>query len=146
MLLLDGYKSKDFKNHVCGSALVSMRIQIQGAKPMRIRILNLNRLSIPILYVSTVTPYIIKKIPTYEGTKAFLNGWKSDLIVKFGKFPCSWIRIRKPNTNPDPGEPNQCGSGSTTNVAFLDKDLYDPYVFGPSGSVSQRYGSGFFCR
>ncbi len=37
------------------------------------------------------------------------------LLVNFGKFPCSWIRIRirNPNTDldPDPGKPNQCGSG-----------------------------------
>jgi hypothetical protein len=29
----------------------------------------------------------------------------------FGKIPCSWIRIRIPNKDPDtdPGEPSQCG-------------------------------------
>jgi hypothetical protein len=34
----------------------------------------------------------------------------------FGQFPRSLIRIRIPNTDPDPdaGEPNQCGSESTT--------------------------------
>jgi hypothetical protein len=29
----------------------------------------------------------------------------------FGQFQCSWIRIRIPNSNP--GQPNECGSGST---------------------------------
>jgi hypothetical protein len=36
------------------------------------------------------------------------------LIVTFGHFPCSFIRIRTriPNRDPDTGEPNQCGSRS----------------------------------
>jgi hypothetical protein len=39
-------------------------------------------------------------------------GWKSGLFVNFDQFPCSWIRtrIRIPNTDPDPGKTNQCGS------------------------------------
>jgi hypothetical protein len=34
-------------------------------------------------------------------------------ILNFDNFPCSRIRIRIriPNTDPDPGEQNQCGSG-----------------------------------
>jgi hypothetical protein len=43
------------------------------------------------------------------GTKVFLKGWNSGLLVNFVQFPCSWIRIRIPNTDPDPEEPNQCG-------------------------------------
>jgi hypothetical protein len=41
-----------------------------------------------------------------------LKGWKSGLCVKFGQFPCPWIRIRIPKTDPDPdpGEQNQGGS------------------------------------
>ncbi len=38
------------------------------------------------------------------------------LFVNFGQFPCFWIRIRihnRANMGPDPGKPNQCGSGST---------------------------------
>jgi hypothetical protein len=35
---------------------------------------------------------------TYGGTKAFLKGKESGLFVNFGKSPCSWIRIRVPNT------------------------------------------------
>jgi hypothetical protein len=48
----------------------------------------------------------------YERTKAFFKSRKPGLFVNFRQFRCSWIRIRIPNTdpNPDPGEPNQCGS------------------------------------
>ncbi len=38
-----------------------------------------------------------------------MKGRKPGLFVNFGQFPCSWIRIRIPNTDADPG-----GSGSTT--------------------------------
>ncbi len=50
----------------------------------------------------------------YEGTKAFLRGMKPGLIVNFGQFPFSWIRIRIriPNTEPDPRQPNECQSES----------------------------------
>ncbi len=36
---------------------------------------------------------------------------KTGLFVDFGQFPRSWIRIRIriPNRDPDPGQPNQCG-------------------------------------
>jgi hypothetical protein len=44
------------------------------------------------------------------GTKGFLKGWKSGLLVNIGKFLCSWIRIRIPSTDPDTGEQNKCGS------------------------------------
>jgi hypothetical protein len=39
---------------------------------------------------------------------------ESGLFVNFGQFPCSSIRISIPNTDLDPEEANQCGSGSTT--------------------------------
>jgi hypothetical protein len=52
---------------------------------------------------------------TLEGTKAVLKGRKPGLFVKSGQNPCSWIRI--PNTDPDPGQPNECGS--TTPVFYL---------------------------
>jgi hypothetical protein len=52
-----------------------------------------------------------KNIPTLvQVTKAFLKDWESGLFVKLGNFSCSWIRIRIPNTDPDPGKPNQCCS------------------------------------
>jgi hypothetical protein len=54
---------------------------------------------------------------TYKGTKAFLKGRKPGLLEYFLQFPCSWIRICIPNTEPDPGQPNECGFGSTTLVA-----------------------------
>ncbi len=37
-------------------------------------------------------------------------------FVKIGRSPCSWIRIRIHNTDPEPGEPNQCGSGSRSSA------------------------------
>jgi hypothetical protein len=51
---------------------------------------------------------------TYVGKKNLVTGWKSGLFVNFGKFSCSWIRIQILNMDPDPGETNQCGSGSET--------------------------------
>jgi hypothetical protein len=45
------------------------------------------------------------------------QGRKPGLFVNFGKFPYSWIRIRIPNTVSDPGQPNQCRSGSTTLIS-----------------------------
>jgi hypothetical protein len=48
-----------------------------------------------------------------------LKGRKPGLFVNFGQFPCSWIRIRIPNTDPDPGQPNECGSGSKTLVELF---------------------------
>ncbi len=49
---------------------------------------------------------------SYEGTKAFLKGRKPGLFVNFCQLTCSWIRIRIPNTYPDPNprQPNECGS------------------------------------
>ena len=38
----------------------------------------------------------------YEGTKAFMKGRKPGLLLNFGQFLCSWIRIRIPNTDTDP--------------------------------------------
>ena len=57
-----------------------------------------------------------------DKSKTYLRRYRSHfewqepgLLVNFGQFPCSWIRIRirNPNTDldPDPGKPNQCGSG-----------------------------------
>jgi hypothetical protein len=48
-------------------------------------------------------------IPT-KVQKPFFKGRKPGLFVNFGQFPCSWIRIRIPNTDPDPRQPNDCGS------------------------------------
>jgi hypothetical protein len=50
--------------------------------------------------------------------KRLFESWKSVLFVNFSQFPCSWIRIRISNPDPDLGEPNQCGSGSTTYVLY----------------------------
>ncbi len=54
----------------------------------------------------------VKNIGTYEGTKAVLKGRIPGLFVNCGQFPCSWIRIRILNTDPDsdPRQPNECGT------------------------------------
>jgi hypothetical protein len=60
----------------------------------------------------TLSRFKIKKHTyDYEGTKAFL-GRKPGLFVNFGRFPCSWVRIRISNwdTDPDRREPNECRS------------------------------------
>ncbi len=51
-----------------------------------------------------------------NASKIFMKVWKSGLFVCFGRFPCSWIRICIPITDPDTDtrEPYQCGSGSRT--------------------------------
>jgi hypothetical protein len=89
-----------------------MRIQIQGAKPMRIRILvklssheKLNFFSMRnILVVGNRS----KNVPTK--VKSLFEREKPDLFVNIVQFSCSWIRIRVPNTDLDPGQPNECGS------------------------------------
>jgi hypothetical protein len=54
-----------------------------------------------------------KKCPC-EGTKAFLKEGRKPGIFVFGQFlQSSWIRIRIPNTDPDPGHTSEYGSGST---------------------------------
>ncbi len=49
--------------------------------------------------------------------KSPLQRQKIRFICKFFPFSCFWIRICIPNTDPDPGQPNACGYGSTTIVA-----------------------------
>jgi hypothetical protein len=53
--------------------------------------------------------YRSKNYHTNEGAKAFLKGRNPVLFVNFGQFPCSWILICIPNTDPDPRQPNECG-------------------------------------
>ncbi len=47
------------------------------------------------------------------GSKTLLKGKKPGTFVNYGQFPYCWIWIRIPHTDPDPGQPNQSGSGST---------------------------------
>jgi hypothetical protein len=54
----------------------------------------------------------------FEGTKAFLKGRKPDFFVNFGQFSWTWIRIRNPSTDPDTGQPNQCGCTTLFLTAF----------------------------
>ncbi len=51
--------------------------------------------------------YVIGQRTYSEGTKALLKGRKPGLFVNFGQFTCSWIRIRIPNTDPDPRQPKK---------------------------------------
>jgi hypothetical protein len=51
-----------------------------------------------------------KNIHTKVRYRAFLKGRKPGLFVNFGLFPCSWIRIHIPNTDPDLRQQNKCGS------------------------------------
>ncbi len=57
-----------------------------------------------------------------DGTKTFRKGRTPGLFDNFGQFLCFWIRIRHPNTDPDPdSEINayQCWSGfGSTTLAF----------------------------
>jgi hypothetical protein len=69
--------------------------QIQGAKPIRIRILvrllrhkNFKRKNAVYGTLRQVIKY------TYVGTKAFLKDWDSGLFVYLSLYPCSWNRIR----------------------------------------------------
>jgi hypothetical protein len=55
-----------------------------------------------------------QNIGTNDGTKTLLKGRKPGLFVNFNKYPCYWIRIRIPNTDPYSGQPNKCGTGYTT--------------------------------
>ncbi len=92
-------------------------MRIQGAKPMRSRILvrlwchkKLNFYMKNILYVG-IRSQNIWYLCRY---KSLLKGWASGLFVNFGLFSGSWIRICNGNADPDPLEQNQCGSGSKT--------------------------------
>jgi hypothetical protein len=53
------------------------------------------------------------------GKKAFLKGSEICLCINFGQFPCFWILIRIPDTDPDPEDQNQyeSSSGSWTDFA-----------------------------
>ncbi len=130
-----------FRNLCCGSALASMRIRIwiqlftqcgSGSRSSclpqcgfgprepnqfgcmrirnRVRLSHLKKLDytwkIYLLHVST--RYVVKHTNV---------GRLKCLFVNFGQFPCSWILIQVPNTDPDPRKPNQCWPmriGSTT--------------------------------
>ncbi len=66
--------------------------------------------------------------------KVFLKGWKVFLFVKFGPFPCSWIRIRIPNKDLDTGQPNECPDSDTQHCTNVSKtSVWDPTTFCKSG-------------
>ncbi len=47
------------------------------------------------------------QVPTVRWYETLLKGGDQVylLIQNFGQFPCSWIQIRIPNADSDPGEP-----------------------------------------
>ncbi len=114
------------KLHCFGSASVSlwiriqlytsMRIQIQGATPMRIRIQILVRLCHhkEIEFDMKNIKYKICRKTYLRKYKIHFKCWKSGGFANFGQFPCSWfrIRIRIPNTDPDPYSQYGSKSGS----------------------------------
>ncbi len=55
------------------------------------------------IWIFTKKIYLKQGIGQETSTKAFLKGRKPGLFLNFGQFPCSRIRIRIPNTDPDPG-------------------------------------------
>jgi hypothetical protein len=78
----------------------AMWIRIKGAKPMlihaewiRILFIEVEFLNEYLMLVTVYCRYVIKHTNVGTGTKRLFESWKSVLFVKFGKFPCSWIRI-----------------------------------------------------
>ncbi len=104
----------------CGSAFVSMRIRFR----ILVRLLSEKK------WIFTWKMYLNQKHGTYEG-KPFWKGRKPDLLINFGQFPCSWIQIRIPNTDPDPGQPKKCGSRRIRihNTFFKIYFLTDFFIF-----------------
>jgi hypothetical protein len=55
------------------------------------------------------------------------------------QFRCSWIRIRIPNTNPDPGQPHECVSGSISQRhGSVDPDPHQN-VMDPEHCLEQQF-------
>jgi hypothetical protein len=87
-------------------------IRIQGAKPMQIQA---KRILIRLLSHKKLNFYMtnILKYPTVRRKVQkpfFLKGRNPVLLANFGQCPCSWIRIRISNTDPDQIQPNEYGS------------------------------------
>ena len=76
-----------------------------------------------ILYVEKRSQNITRKV----FSKAFWKGRKLGLFVNFGKFPCYWIRIRIPNTDPDSGQPNHRRS-MRIQIHNSEKKIIESYV------------------
>jgi hypothetical protein len=102
-------------------AFFSIRIRIQGAKPMRIRIL-VRLKSQKFLLKIHLKLYEVKKY-SHEGRyKIPFETQKTNSIVNFGQIPCSWIRICIPNTDPDP-EDSQMDANPDPLHGFMAKKL-----------------------
>jgi hypothetical protein len=63
-------------------------------------------------YMVNILKVVIGQETYLRGKKGFLkrSQTRNRIFVNFGQFPCSWIRIRIPTTDPYPGQPNECGS------------------------------------
>jgi hypothetical protein len=61
-------------------------------------------------------------------------------VIKLGKFPCSWIRIRIGNADPDLGEPNKYGSMHIRihNTAIPSIEHFITYILGINPVVSKN--------
>ncbi len=100
-----------------GSTLISMRTWIQGAQTMRIHAdsdpcqtyshKNLNFLTWKIYLMQVMGQKTYRYFRTCKG---IFDRQEPSLFMNFCNFPYSWIRIRLPHTDPDPGQPNECGS------------------------------------
>ncbi len=104
-----------------------MLIWIQGAKWIRIRHKKLNFYMRNILQVGNRSTNIPTKVQ-----KPFFKAEKPCLFFNFGQFPCSWIRLRVPNTDPDP-QPNQCEFESNKILTYLPalkntRTEFDPFL------------------
>ncbi len=113
----------------CESAMVYMRIQIQLFTSMRIRIQGAKPMRADPCWSGSWSNFAVTKscrkysinhtvpYPTNR-TKAILKGWKSVLFVNSGPFLFSLLADLIPDPHSQYGsgsrEQNQCGSGSAT--------------------------------
>jgi hypothetical protein len=88
---------------------IRIRIRIEGDKPVQIhadpdpgQILSHKKSNFHMRNIlKVINTYVKKHTGTYESTKARKPG----KFENVGQFPCFWIRICIPNTDPDPGQP-----------------------------------------
>jgi hypothetical protein len=67
-------------------------------------------------------------------------------VANLGKFPCSWIRIRIGNADPDLGGPNQCGSMHIRihNTAIPSIEHFITYFLGTESVSKNSSAEKFF--
>jgi hypothetical protein len=97
---------KEFKYFNPKNGFYTLESMIRVVHPgSRIRMLTFYPSRIPDPGSKTDPQHCIKH--TYAAKKSILKGCKSGFFANFCKFPCSWIRIRIPNTDPDLGVQNK---------------------------------------